>query len=302
MATPHYPTRPGCSITDLAYNAPVMEQSIAPERTNPWIGPWEGGWPLIPLAAVIGGAWTVVRPLGAEALPRLAIAIALVLLSWAPLWRALTATHWAGPLRRWRDWDTRALLPQLPFVQPNTPGEALSHALEQACAWWQVEGSATLAAPLGSALLALIASPLLCLPLGRTALLLTLIHFAWAQLMALWSEGSGQPGVFGEAVAIAGLPWLLGTTMGEGPLSPGGSLAVVALLSFYAVPGLPALLGPLLAAGYLLWQGEALATGALLLLALPGLYLLTQRLPAAQYRRTIAIWIIAMLLLMGWVL
>lgn len=279
-----------------------MEQTIAPERTNPWIGPWEGGWLLMPLAAVIGGALAAGSPLDAETLPQLTLAGALALIAWAPLWRALTYTPWAAPLRRWKQWERHAPLPQLPFVQPQTPGAALTHALEQARAWWQAEGAATLAAPLSSAGLALLAGILLSLPLGRTALLLTLIHLAWAQLMALWSEGSGRPGVFGEAVAAAGLPWLLGATLSEGALPLGGALAAIALLGFYAIPGLPALLGPLLAAGYLLWQGAPLATGALLLLALPGLLLLTQRIPPAHYRRAIAGWLIAMLLLMGWVL
>lgn len=272
------------------------------QRTNPWIGPWEGGWPLIPLAAVIGGAWEAARPLDAEALSQLALASTLVLVAWCPLWRALIMTPWKTPFARWKAWDQCVPLPRLPFIQPHTPGAALTRTLEQAHAWWKSEGSATLGAPLGSALLALIAGILLSLPLGRTALLLTLIHFAWVQLMTLWSEGSGKPGRVGEAVAAAGLPWLLGASLSEGALPLGGSLAVIALLSFYPIPGLPALLGPMLAAGYLLSQGEPLATGALLLLALPGLLLLTQRFPAAQYRFAIPPWVIAMLLLMGWVL
>lgn len=279
-----------------------MERTRAPERTNPWIGPWEGGWFLVPLAAVIGGAWATAKPLNGDTLPHLALAGGLALIAWAPLWRALTYTNWATPLRRWRQWESRAPLPQLPYVQPNTPGAAFTRALEHARAWWQAEGAAAFAAPLSSALLALVAGILLSLSLGRIALLLTLIQLAWAQLLAFWNEGRGRPGPFGEAVAAAGLPWLLGATLGEGALPLGGALAVIALFGFYAMPGLPALLGPLLAAGYLLLQGEPLATGALLLLALPGLLLLTQRLPAAQYRRAIAGWLIAMLLLMGWVL
>lgn len=279
-----------------------MEETVAAERTNPWIGPWEGGWLLVPLAAVVGGAWSAAGHLDQQNLTQLALASALVLIAWAPLWRALTYTWWNVYLRRWRHWEQRTPLPRLPFVQSNAPGAALSRALELAHAWWQAEGSTALAAPLGSTLLALIAGILLSLPLGRTALLLTLVYFAWAQLMALWSEGAGRPGTLGEAVALGGLPWLLGATLNQGSLSLGGSLAIIALLGFYAMPGLPALLGPLLAAGYLLWQGEALATGALLLLALPGLLLLSQHLPAIHYRRAIAIWLIAMLLLMGWVL
>jgi len=279
-----------------------MEESVRAERPNPWISPWEGGWFIVPLIAVVGGAWSVSGSLEKESLAQLALASALVLIAWAPLWRALTYTNWVAPLQQWRSWERRTPLPQLPFIQPNAPGAALTRAMEQAHAWWQAEGNAALAPSIGSTLLALLAGILLSLPLGRTALLLTLIHFAWAQLMTLWSEGAGRPGSLGEAVALGGLPWLLGTALYQDSLALGGGLAVVALLSFFAIPGLPALLGPLLAAGYLLWQGKTLATGVLLLLALPGLLLLTQRLPAAHYRRAIAIWLIAMLLLMGWVL
>lgn len=275
---------------------------MTPERTNPWIGPWEGGWPLIPLAAVIGGAWEGFRLLNTQGLSDLALASALVLIAWSPLWRALTMTQWKTPFARWKAWNESVPLPRLPFIQPHTPGAALTRTLEQAYAWWKSEGNVALGAPLGSTLLALVAGVLLSLPLGRTALLLTLIHFAWAQLMTLWSEGSGRPGRFGEAVALAGLPWLLGVSLGEGASPTGGSFAAVALLGFFPISGLPASLGPLLAAGYLLWQGEPLATGALLLLALPGLLLLTQRFPASRYRSAIPAWIIAMLLLMGWVL
>ncbi|HOV49195.1 MAG TPA: hypothetical protein PLM06_11230 [Anaerolineae bacterium] len=279
-----------------------MEPTSAPEHLNPWIGPWEGGWFLVPLTAVLGGAWTVARPLDAETLPQLALAGGVALIAWAPLWRALTYTDWKTPLHTWRDWDARAPVPALPFTQPGAPGATLTRALEHARAWWLAQGRTALALPLGSALLAWVAGVLLSLPLGRTALLLTLLHGAWAQLLALWSEGRGRPGPLGEAVALGGLPWLLGATLGQSSLPLGSALAVIALLGLYAIPGVPAFLGPLLAAGYLLWQGQPLATGVLLLLALPGLLLLTQRLPAPHYRRAIAFWLMAMLLLMGWVL
>lgn len=273
-----------------------------PERSNPWISPWDGGWLLLPLAAVMGGALATGQPLDKETLPHVALAGALVLSAWAPLWRALTYTPWAAALSSWRHWEAREPVLHLPYVQPHTPGAALMRALEQARAWWQAVGAATLAAPLASMLLAFLAGILLSLPLGRAALLLTLGLMTWAQLHALWNEGRGRPGSWGEAVALAGFPWLLGASLGENGTPFGSTLAVVVLLGFYAIPGLPAFLGPLLAAAYLLWQGASLATGALLLLALPGLLLLTQRISPPLYRRAIAGWLMLMLLLMGWVL
>ncbi len=276
-----------------------MERTSEAQKTNFWIGTWEGGWRAVPLAAMLAGAWAR-PPADDERLTALALAATLILAGWDPLWRAIATTAWAAPLAHWRVWEQEAPSSRRwPYLQPGTPGAALNHAWGRARAWWQAVGAAALSAPLRSAFLALLVSLLLGVVLGRTALFLTLLLLACTQLTALWDEGRGRPGPFWQAITLVGIPWVLGTSLGGETLPLLAPLAVTLLAGFFAQDGPIAILGPLLAAGFLVWQGHPFAAGMLLLLAFPGLLLLTQRVAGTTYRQAVALWLIAMLLLVG---
>lgn len=274
-----------------------MERTSEAQNTNFWIGTWEGGWRAVPLVAMLAGAWA--RPPADERLTALALAATLLLAGWEPLWRAIAATDWATPLAHWRVWEQEAPPYRWPYLQPGTPGAALNHAWGRARAWWQALGATALSTSLRSAFLALLVSLLLGVVLGRTALFLTLLLLACTQLAALWNEGRGQPGPFWQAIALVGIPWLLGTSLAGETLPFLAPLAVTLLAGFFAQAGPTAILGPLLAAGFLVWQGHPFAAGMLLLLAFPGLLLLTQRVEKTAYHKAVALWLIAMLLLVG---
>lgn len=274
-----------------------MERTIEAQKTNFWIGTWEGGWRAVPLVAMLSGAWA--RPPEDGRLTALALAATLILAGWEPLWRAIITTAWATSLARWRTWEREAPSRRWPYLQPGTPGAALNHAWGRARAWWQAIGAAALSASLRSAFLALLVSLLLGMALGRTALFLTLLLLACTQLAALWNEGRGQAGPFWQAITLVGIPWLLGASLAGETLPLLAPLAVTLLAGFFAQAGPTTLLGPLLAAGFLVWQGHPFAAGVLLLLAFPGLLLLTQRVEKTAYRQAVALWLIAMLLLVG---
>lgn len=266
------------------------------------------GWGVLPVAAVLGGAWAFAAPLEGDVWIAVLTALVLALAGWLPFWRAVTRTPWAEPFALWRTWQQESPLPLWPYLQPGTPGATLHRALQQARAWWDDVGRTALAAPLWMAALALGVSVLAALILGRNALLLTLAMAAWTEIAVLWHAGRGDVGAAWAAGALVGLPWLLGASLGAAPdnaatLQPAlSALALTLLIAFYAHPAPSAMLGPLLAGGFLVWQGQFLAAGVLLLLALPGLLLLLYRPETPAYRRAIAPWLLAMILLMAWVL
>ncbi len=273
------------------------------ERTPIWTGAWEGGVGLLPTAAVIAGLWAQAPP-SAEELPRAALAVALVLAGWMPLWRALTGTEWARALRAWPSWKQPAPLPPWPYLQPGTPGARLHRALALFRGWWQALGSRVLAIPLRVIALSLVVSLLLGAALGREALLFSFLVLTWAELSALWNEGRGETGALGAAVAAVGLPWLLGLSVRHG-IEPVPALSVLALIAVAAGQLHPAgigALGSVLGALFLLWLGEPVATGLLLLLAFPGLLFALRGVRGSAYRRAVAPWLIATLLLFAGVL
>ena len=256
------------------------------------------------MAAVLGGAWAFAAPFEGDVLSAILMALVLALAGWLPFWRVVTRTPWAEPFALWRTWKREAPLPLWPYLQPGTPGAALHRALGQARAWWDAVGRGALAGPLSMATLALGVSVLAALVLGRDALMLTLALVAWTEIAVLWHEGQGDVGAAWAAGALAGLPWLLGASLGHSEtLQPIlSALALTLLMAFYAHPAPSAALGPLLGAGFLVRQGQFLAAGGVLLLALPGLLLLLQRPSTTTYRRAITLWLLAMILLMAWVL
>lgn len=256
------------------------------------------------MAAVLGGAWAFAAPLEGDVLPAVLMALVLVLAGWLPFWRVVTRTPWTETFVLWRTWQQEVPLPLWPYLQPGTPGAALHRTWGQACAWWDAVGRAALAGPLSIAALALGVSVLAALVLGRDALMLTLALVAWTEIAVLWHEGQGDVGAAWAAGALAGLPWLLGASLGYSEtLQPIlSALALTLLMAFYAHPAPSAALGPLLGAGFLVWQGQFLVAGGVLLLALPGLLLLLQRPSTTTYRRAITLWLLAMILLMAWVL
>ncbi|MEA3308205.1 MAG: hypothetical protein U9Q70_01655 [Chloroflexota bacterium] len=281
-----------------------MENEIQTSELNFWLGRWEGGWLLLPAVALGGGAYASL-PTPLDELSPLALALGLLLAGWLPLWRASTATDWAVALQSWQNWEGLAPLDNWPYLQPETPGAALHQSLGQARGWWRAEGAAALSRPLRSAALAALVSLLLSAALGRTALLLTLLLLTWAELAALWNEGRGTVGSLWEALALVGLPWLLGAALTGEPLSALAlltALALTFLVSGHTRPSWRAALGAALVGLVLLWQGQAVATGLLLLLSVPGWRLALERVELSAHRAAVARWLLLMLALVAWVL
>ena len=273
-------------------------------QTSFWVGCWEGGWLLLPVVAVVGGAYTC-TPSSPDGRASLALALSLLLAGWLPLWRAITTPQWAAALHRWQSWEELAPLCRWPYLQPGTPGAELYQSLGRARAWWRAEGAAALSRPLHSALLAALVSLLLSVALGRTALLLTLLLLTWAELAAFWNEGQGTVGALGEALTLAGLPWLLGASLTGAPLSAPTTLTALALIFLvggHARPSWLSIFGAALAGMVLLWQGESLAAGALLFLSAPGWLLALERMEPARHRVAVAQWLLLTLALVAWVL
>ncbi len=274
-----------------------MDSHPSTRNITNWLIRW--AWTLLPVIALLGGAWAFGTPL--ETLPTTALALALVLGGWLPLWRAITSTDWKTPLQQWRTWDEREPLPNWPYLQPGTPGAALHRALEEAHAWWQAVGADALTDPLRIAGLALTLSALLSLALGRTAVLFSISLLTFAELATLWHEGKGYVGTGWEALGRVGLPWLLGTSL-VGPITLIPwlvALVVTILVSLQATNRAWAILGPLITSAFLLWQGESFAVGGVLLLSLPGWLLLLDGVDPTRYRRAVAPWLLLMLLLIA---
>ncbi len=285
------------------------ERTVAPSPAAPLrLWAWEGGWGIVPLVAVLGGAWASGASTRPEALLPLAVAVAMVVGGWTVSWFTLTATDWQAALRRWRTWRGEAPLPHLPYLQPATPGASLHRLLRRARSWWQMEGRAALGGTLQAAAVALALSLLLGLALGRIPFLLSSLLLAWSQLATLWCGGEGRVGTFWRAVALVGLPWLLGATLAVGDPTPAVlrlTAALICLAACFAHPSLLNLVGPLVAVIVLVREGHPLAAGFLLLLAVPGWMLLPHlaELPPREaerrYRVAIAPWLVAMLLLVA---
>ncbi len=259
-----------------------------------WLGPWEGGWWLLPPVALVCGAWASgVTPLWR---PELAALLALVLAGWRPFWRALSRTDWATPLRAWRTWEDEAPLPRIPYLQPGTPGAALQRRLQQALAWWRACGAQTLALPLRVALLSLGLSLLLALAIGRTALLLTFFFISLSEVALLWDERGHIPTFF-HALMEAGLPWLLGSSLGapdglQLALALGLSLLVAAFLRPTRASGLGTL--PLLG---LLVSQHPFTAGWVALSCVPLVWLGMRAPDASTYRRRSAVWLMVVFIL-----
>ena len=248
--------------------------------------------------------WAFSAAPGSGDLTTLVAALVVVLGGWTPLWHTATTTRWSVPLASWRAWERKAPLPQWPYLQPDTPGDAIHGALRRAKAWWHGVGRDALTGPLRSVALAWIVSVLAGLILGRTALLLTLVLTAWTEMAVLWHEGRGDVGPGWAAGALVGLPWLLGAALAaeDVTLPVLSALALFVMMGFYAIPSPAAAIGPIAAAAFLVWQGHFIPAGILMMLAVPPLMLLLQRPPAEDYRSAVTPWLAAMIVLMAWAL
>jgi len=279
-----------------------MERTATLQTHGFWLWAWEGGWGALPLVATGAGAWAFTE--SPPDFPALALRLGLVLLGWIPLWRALVNTDWATPLAQWQSWEGGEPLKLWPYLRPGTPGARFLRVMGEARAWWEAGAAMALSPAVRSTLLALGASLLLAWGCGRVAVLLTLLLLASAQLIALWHNGSGERSIGGEALAWVSLPWLLGASLTtEAVFWPLLSAIVLLLLvKFHAQASWTAFVGPLLAALFLLWIRQPVAAGLLLLLGLPGLWLLNADLRGAAYRRAVAPWLLAMVVLLASVL
>ncbi len=285
------------------------EHTVPPcSAVPPRLWMWEGGWGIAPPVAVLGGAWAFGASTRPESLLPLAVAVAMVVGGWTVIWFTLTATDWHAALRRWRTWHEEAPLPHLPYLQPATPGASLHRLLRRAWSWWRMEGHATLGGTLQAAAIAFALSMLLGLALGRTPFLLSSCLLAWSQLATLWCGGEGRAGTFWRAVALVGLPWLLGATLAVGGPTLAAlrlTVTLVCLAACFAHPSLLNLVGPLVAVIVLVREGHPLAAGFLLLLAIPGWILLPHlaEFPPLEaerrYSLAVAPWLTAMIVLVA---
>ncbi len=281
----------------------MMDDAIELEESGVQLWRWDEGWGILPLVAAVGGTWAFVPTLG-DRLPAVATTLVLVVGGWIPLWIALTTTDWATPLAAWRTWEHEDPLPRWPYLQPRTPGALLHRRLGQARSWWRNVGRSKLALPLRAALLTAFVSLLLSFGLGRSAILLTFFFFTWSQMALLWHEGRREVGMGWTAVAWVGLPWLLGATLSEQPMSLPllSGLVLVLLVGLFALTSPLAVGGPLIAALFLVSTGHYFTAGVILLMALPGAMLRLYRTPAEPYRRAVAPWLALMILLIAGVL
>ncbi len=261
-------------------------------------------WALLPVVSLLGGVWAFAPASHDLAWPTLAAMGGLVIGGWIPLWQAVRQTDWATPLSAWRHWEDQAPLASWPYLQPGAPGAKLHHTLAQARSWWEAVGKHTLAVPLRQAAMAFCLSLLLSILLGRAAIMFTILVAAWIQLSALWQSGRDDNRIGGSALALVGIPWMLGATLGGGdPKLPAlSALALVLLTGFFTRSSLWAMAGPVLAAGFLVWQAHPMAAGWILLLALPGLLTVLRVSGNARYHRSIFPWLLAMILCMAGVL
>ncbi len=262
------------------------------------------GWVLLPLVALLGGMWAFSPTVVKQEVPTLASALGLVIGGWCTLWRSIMGTNWVTPLEQWKTWNHTAPLARWPYLQNDTPGEALHTTLGQAISWWHTVGRPMLAKPLRKITTAILLSLLLSLSLGRTALLLSALFIAWTELAILWHGGQERIKTGWIATALVGLPWLLGASLQSPPAATQlMSTGVLILLSgFFASHSPLAALGPLTTISFLVWQTHVITAAWILLLSIPGLLLLQQKMPAETYQRTIAPWLVAMVLLIARVL
>lgn len=261
-----------------------------------WLGEWDGGWWLLPLLAILGGAWAS----DAQSFQRagLALSLALVLAGWLPLWRALSGTDWVTALRVWRDWEAEAPLSPWPYLQEGTPGAALHRRLRQAVAWWQAWGEPHLGLSVRTVLLSLGLSVLLSLAAGRTVLLLTALFITSSEIALLWDEQGNIPVVF-HVLLTVGLPWVLGGSSGGdvGRLAITALALSVALSAFWRGRSSAAALGLLPLLLWLVVLPRPLAAGWVALSSIPLIHLNLLPLDETTYRRRAGFWMALVLIL-----
>ncbi len=228
----------------------------------------------LPLWATVCGAVTAAaNPLTLAGIARLLLALFLVELGWGELWLALTATDWATPLGRWRQWQyepshpsasnaaTGRKKPALPYARPGSPADRLARWLAQLTSWGQMVFLPLVGPALGSALVGLLLSLALSAVLGRDFLLLTLGVLASAQLVALASGGRGGAGPGAGLAFRVGLGWLAGHLVFAPLALPSAALAGALSLAASGTEDSPRTLRRAL------WVGSYLAA-LLLLIAL----------------------------------
>ncbi|MCX7856080.1 MAG: hypothetical protein N2556_08975 [Anaerolineae bacterium] len=195
-------------------------------------------WFLPLWATVCGAVAAAADPPTLTGIARLVLALFLVELGWGELWLALTATDWATPLGRWRQWKyerprspttdpatSRRNFLAFPYARPGSPADRLARWLAQLTSWGRMIFLPLVGPALGSALIGLLLSLALSAVLGRDFLLLTLGILASAQLVATVSGGRGGAGPGAGLASRVGLGWLAGHLI-FAPLSlPSAALA-----------------------------------------------------------------------------
>lgn len=179
--------------------------SVRPEASLRWIVPlWATVW-----GAVVGGTGAIMR----ADVARLLLALILVEVGWGELWRALTATDWATPLRRWQHWHSGASAQRafwLPYTRPGSPAYRFALWLGQLVSWGRAIFLPTAGASLAVAFVGTLLSLVLATVLGREMLLLTLGVLACAQLATVISGGRGAVSAGWNGAMQVGFPYLAG--------------------------------------------------------------------------------------------
>jgi hypothetical protein len=249
----------------------------------------------------------------------LALLVLLVDVGWGVLWAVLGNTDWATPLHRWRDWYSDDLITALPYTLPGSPGDWVSRWLGQLRAWWRVVFWPSCGLSFTAVIIALSATMVLGVLLGKDLLLLSVAALAVMQLGVVWGGGWGVIAPKWDAVISVALPWLAGhivfsagRTAGWAQYASSVGLALVFALVWEAArradSGWERLLGAgaqLLAVALFVALRIPLAAAGLLALLAPQLMLypwMRRGLPASWYVRLVRPWLMAAMLLAAWAL
>ncbi len=265
-------------------------------RPAVWLGPtWAA---ICGVVASDGFDWQ-----GADFL-RLALLILLADGGWGTLWAAISATDWATPLRRWRNYRFGEPAPTPPYTLPNSPGDRASRWLGQLRAWghdvlWPACGPA-----ISAIAVALPVTALLGILLGTDLLLLSMAALAVMQLSLAW-EGCG-------ALVTVMFPWLAGHVAFGPPTPASAGLALAFTLAWganrragsYWIRTL-GIAAQFVALALLITLRRPLAAGVVALLLAPQLALLPwlrRGQSAPWYVRHARPWLMATMLIAAWAL
>lgn len=236
---------------------------------------------------------------------QLALLLLLVTAGWSTLWVVLSQTNWKTALALWRNWESGASLPLLPYAHPDSLAARTSRLLGQLLQWWREVVWPTHSLALVTLITTLIMSIVLSLLLGPDA---TLLNLAALALMELGMKGTALP-QWDSLITIT-LPWIMGHAIFSSPPPPysiGLALAFAITRAATQRPrsGTALVTGTIaqtLSAAILIVLQRPLAAGILLLFLMSQLLLRTQSQQGDEdtYARYTWPWLMAAMGIAAW--